>query len=106
MCPRCGKATLFEAPARIATECEACQLDYSELERGARWSGLLTIIMAVLLISAAMGIDIALQPPFWLQVLIWSVVTVAGILGGLRLYKTALLYAQYEAKLEKENADT
>ncbi|MCK0128812.1 DUF983 domain-containing protein [Erythrobacter sp. F6033] len=96
---------MFEAPARIAVKCESCDLDYSELERGSRWAGLLTILIAVLLICAAMGIDILIQPPFWLQAVFWSVTTIAAVLGGLRLYKTALLYAQYEAKLEKENAD-
>nr|WP_298926650.1 DUF983 domain-containing protein [uncultured Erythrobacter sp.] len=95
---------MFEAPARIALKCDACELDYSELERGARWAGLLTILIAVLLISAAIGIDMALQPPFWLQAVFWSVITITAVLGGLRLYKTALLYAAYDAKLEQEKS--
>lgn len=102
LCPRCGAPTLFEAPARVAIKCGSCALDFSELERGARWAGLLTIVIAVLLISAAIGIDILLQPPFWLQAVFWSVATIAGVLGGLRFYKTALLYAQYEAAIEKD----
>ncbi|TRD10542.1 DUF983 domain-containing protein [Erythrobacter insulae] len=102
LCPRCSDPTLFEAPARIAISCESCGLDFSELERGARWSGLLTILIAVVLISAAIGIDMALQPPFWLQAVFWSAATITAVLGGLRLYKTALLYAQYEAQSDKE----
>ena len=104
LCPRCGEATLFEAPASIAVQCENCRLDYSEIERGARWTGLMTIAIAAVLISAAIGIDIALKPPFWLQAVFWSAVTITSVLGGLRIYKTALLYAQYEAKLERENS--
>lgn len=103
-CPRCGAATLFEAPARIALSCEKCDLSFAELERGARLAGLVTILVAAVLISFAMAIDIYLRPPFWLQVLIWAPLTMAVVIGTLRLYKTVLLYRQYEVTVEKGEA--
>lgn len=101
LCPRCGAATLFEAPARIALSCDKCGLALTELERGGRHAGLVTVLVAAILIGLAMVVDIYLRPPFWLQVLVWAPVTMAVVIGTLRLYKTALLYRQFEAQAEK-----
>ncbi len=100
LCPRCGAATLFEAPARIALTCENCGLSLAVLERGARLAGLVTILVAAVLIGLAMAIDIYLNPPFWLQVLVWAPLVMAVVIGTLRFYKTALLYRQYEVRAE------
>ncbi len=101
LCPKCGAATLFEAPARIALSCDKCGLALTELERGGRLAGLVTILVAALLIGLAMAADIYLRPPFWLQVVVWAPVTMAVVIGTLRLYKTVLLYRQYEIRAEK-----
>ena len=101
LCPRCSAPTLFETPAGIAFECDACGLDFTQYERGARLAGLLTIIVAALLIALAMGIDIWLRPPFILQALFWTPVTILTVIGVLRLFKTALLYARYEKRQDK-----
>ncbi|MFU7527929.1 DUF983 domain-containing protein [Qipengyuania sp. ASV99] len=100
LCPRCGEKTLFEAPARIAMKCSNCELDLGALERGGRFAGLLTVIIAVVLMVIAVAIETALRPPLWLQAAIWAPVTVGGVIYALRLYKTALLYAAYD-KLER-----
>jgi uncharacterized protein (DUF983 family) len=96
LCPRCGGKSLFEAPARIALECSQCGLKFSEFERGGRFAGLVTMAVAALLITVAMVIENAYRPPLLLQALIWAPVTITAVLGTLRLYKTALLYARYD----------
>jgi len=96
LCPRCGKATLFEAPARVALKCPDCKLDLGALERGGRFAGMLTVILAVLLMMIAVGIETAFRPPLWLQAAFWAPVTVGGVIFALRLYKAALLYAAYD----------
>ena len=96
LCPQCGAPTLFEAPARIALECSSCGLKLAELERGGRLAGLLTILVAVLLIAIALGIESTFRPPILLQLVIWAPLTVMSVIGVLRLFKTALLYRQFE----------
>ncbi len=96
LCPRCAEATLFEAPARVALTCEACGLDLGALERGGRFGGVLTALVAILLMLAAVGVDMALDPPLWLQAAFWAPVTVVAVIGALRLFKTVLLCASYE----------
>lgn len=101
LCPRCGAKTLFEAPARVALTCTNCDLDLGALERGARFAGLLTALLAVILIMIAYAVEAVLAPPLWLQAAFWAPVTVGVVVFTLRLFKTTLLYARYERRLEK-----
>ncbi|MEO1048625.1 MAG: DUF983 domain-containing protein [Pseudomonadota bacterium] len=95
LCPNCGAPTLFEAPARVAGQCPACGQELAALERGGRLAGLLTIAVAALLITAAIAVEELLRPPLWLQVIVWAPLTVAAVLGGLRLLKTASVYREF-----------
>ena len=103
LCPRCAAKTLFEGPARFAFKCNNCGLKLAELERGGRLAGLVTIIVALILIGMALAIESTLRPPLLLQALVWAPVTVGVGVGVLRLFKTALLYRQYE--IVQEQAD-
>jgi uncharacterized protein (DUF983 family) len=96
LCPRCGAKTLFAAPAGLADQCVACGLDIMRLERGGRFVGVLTMLLALMLILAALGVDEWLRPPIWASLLFWGPVTVAGVIFGLRFYKTMWVYHQYE----------
>lgn len=96
LCPRCGAKSLFEGPARLAPQCGNCGLKLAELERGGRLAGVVTILVAAVLIAIALAIEINFRPPLWLQALVWAPVTVGAVIGVLRLFKTALLYRQYE----------
>jgi uncharacterized protein (DUF983 family) len=100
LCPRCSERTLFEAPARLALSCSACALDFGALERGGRFAGVLTALLAVVLICAAVGADTWLRPPLWLSLAVWGPVTVASVIGALRLYKTICVYHQFEERSE------
>ena len=97
-CPRCGAKTLFEAPAQRAIRCGSCSLPFAELEGSGRFAGMFTAIVAVILIILATGLDMLLQPPFWLQVAIWGPATVIVVLGSLRLFKTVPLLANYQRR--------
>ena len=96
LCPRCGAKTLFAAPAALAEECGQCGLDFRKLERGGRFVGILTMLLALVLILAALGVDEWLRPPLWASVLFWGPVTVGSVIGALRFYKTMWVYHQYE----------
>ncbi|PLK28104.1 hypothetical protein C0V72_00715 [Porphyrobacter sp. TH134] len=96
MCPRCGGKTLFAAPAALADECANCGLDIRSLERGGRFVGVVTMLLALVLILAALGVDEWLRPPLWASFLFWGPLTVVSVIFGLRLYKTMWVYHQYE----------
>ncbi len=98
LCPRCGAKTLFAAPAALAEECGACRLDILSLERGGRFVGILTMLLALVLIIAALAVDEWLRPPLWASFLFWAPVTVGSVIGGLRFYKAMWVYHQYEER--------
>ncbi len=98
LCPRCGGKTLFEAPARVAITCSQCELNLGALERGGRLAGVLTAFLAILLMLAALAIEAAFRPPLVFQAAFWAPVTMVTVIGSLRLFKTALLYAAFEGQ--------
>jgi len=98
LCPRCGAKTLFEGPAALAEECRACGLDLLALERGGRFVGVVTMLLALVLIMAALGLDEWLRPPLWLSLLVWAPVTVGSVVFALRFYKTMWVYHQFEER--------
>jgi uncharacterized protein (DUF983 family) len=98
LCPRCGAKTLFAAPAGLAEECSACGLDFLALERGGRFVGVVTMLLALALILAALGVDEWLRPPLWASLLFWGPVTVGSVIFALRFYKTMWVYHQYEER--------
>ena len=100
LCPRCSEPTLFEAPARMALTCSHCELDFGALERGGRFIGMVTALVAIIFIIIAYAIEATLRPPLWLQAAFWAPVTVGGVIYALRLFKTVLLYASYERQKE------
>jgi len=96
LCPRCGAKTLFAAPAGLADDCSACGLNILSLERGGRFVGVVTMLLALALMLAALGVDEWLRPPLWASLLFWGPVTVGGVIFALRFYKTMWVYHQYE----------
>lgn len=101
LCPQCGAPTLFEAPARIALRCDACGLDLGQLERGGRFGGVLTALVAILLILLSVGLDEVFSPPIWLQAAIFAPLTVFSVIGALRMFKTVMVYATYEGRIDE-----
>ena len=77
-------------------ECSNCGLDFTQYERGGRFGGMLTAIVAIVLIMLAYAVEATLRPPLWLQAAFWAPVTVGTVIYSLRLFKTVLLYAAFE----------
>lgn len=95
LCPECGAKTLFAAPARFSDTCENCGLDYTAFNVGDGPAAILTLLLGALIIAAAIGLDVALRPPFWVHVLLWVPLTSLMVLFSLRLAKGALLIAEH-----------
>ena len=55
-------------------------------------------LLGALIIAAAISLDVAVRPPFWVHVLIWVPVTSLMVLFSLRIAKGALLIAEHRNK--------
>lgn len=95
LCPQCGARTLFDGVARFAPRCPECGLDYSRFNVGDGPAAFLTLLVGALVVGLALWLELSASPPFWVHVLLWVPLTVALVLGGLRLAKAALLASEY-----------
>ncbi len=105
LCPRCGTKTLFAGLAKFADRCEKCGLDYSSFNVGDGPAALLTLVIGALVVALAVGVDVAFNPPFWVQALIWIPFTAALTFWSLRVAKAALLAAEYRNKAREAGMD-
>ena len=97
-CPRCQARTLFVGPVKFAERCRVCGLDFGAFNVGDGPAVFLTLIVGALIVGLAIWVDVAVRPPFWVHALIWVPVTVAVVMGGLRVMKALLLMAEYRNK--------
>ena len=95
LCPRCGARTLFDSWIRFAPSCRACGLDFSKFNVGDGPAAFLILIVGGLVTGLAMWLQLSFGPPWWVHVLLWLPLTVALVVGGLRLAKAWLLVSEY-----------
>jgi len=80
---------------RFADRCSACGLDFTLFNVGDGPAAFLTLILGTLVTILAIALELIAHPPLWLHMLIWIPVTLAGVIGSLRLAKAALMAAEY-----------
>ncbi|GAA0679418.1 uncharacterized protein (DUF983 family) [Sphingomonas insulae] len=106
LCPRCAQPTLFAGWIRFADRCRACGLDYGRFNVGDGPAAFLTLILGTIVVAGAIALELTLHPPLWLHMLIWIPVTLAGVVGSLRLAKGALIAAEYRNAAREGRIDT
>ena len=80
---------------RYADKCRACGLDFSAFNVGDGPAAFLTLILGTIVVIGAVALELIWSPPLWLQMLIWTPVTLAGVILSLRLAKGWLLALEY-----------
>jgi uncharacterized protein (DUF983 family) len=95
LCPHCGARSLFDGATRFAPRCRECELDYSRFNVGDGPAAFLTLLIGGLIVGLALWLELAVAPPFWVHALLWLPLTVALVLGGLRIAKAALLASEH-----------
>lgn len=104
LCPRCGAPTLFAGVVRFATRCRACGLDFTSFNVGDGPAAFLTLGVGTLITILALVVDATLRPPVWLHLILWPTLTLAAVIGGLRLAKGALMAAEYRTAAREGRA--
>ena len=95
LCPRCGAPTLFSGWVSFAPRCRGCGLDFTGFNVGDGPAAFLILIVGALVVAAALVLELAVEPPWWVH-LIWVPVAAALTIGGLRLAKAWLLVQEYK----------
>ena len=98
LCPQCGAQTLFVSPVRFAERCRMCGLDYAQFNVGDGPAAFLTLIVGGIILALALVMEFKAHPPLILHLLLWPVLTVACVVGSLRVAKGMLLTLEYKNK--------
>ncbi len=95
LCPRCGEKTLLAGFIAFAPRCTACGLDFEAFNVGDGPAAFLTTIIGTLVTIAAVVVALTWNPPWWVHVLLWLPITLAAVMGSLRITKGMLLALEY-----------
>ncbi len=98
LCPRCGAKTLFAGWTAFAPRCRACGLDFDKFNVGDGPAAFLTMIVGAVIVILAVWLQLAVEPPWWVHVLLWVPLTTLGVIFGLRAAKAALLWSEFRQK--------
>ncbi|MCB2049360.1 MAG: DUF983 domain-containing protein [Novosphingobium sp.] len=96
LCPQCGARTLFEGVATFAPRCRVCGLDFARFNVGDGPAAFLTMVVGALIVGLALWLQLAVEPPFWVHIVLWVPLTAVAVVWGLRAGKAALLAAEYQ----------
>jgi len=95
LCPRCSERTLFDGPVKFAPRCRACGLDFAAFNVGDGPAAFLILIIGAVVVGLALWLELAVSPPVWVHVLLWPIVTLALVIGSLRVGKGMLVTLEY-----------
>jgi uncharacterized protein (DUF983 family) len=94
-CPRCGQGRLFAGFLTVRARCEACGLDYAFADAGDGPAVFVILLAGLIVVAAALVVEFAYQPPFWVHAALWGPLILVVTLVPLRLVKGLLIALQY-----------
>jgi uncharacterized protein (DUF983 family) len=97
-CPRCGNGKLFRGFLTPAPRCESCGLDYSFADAGDGPAVFVILIAGFIVVGAALLVEIAYEPPYWVHALLWIPLILITTLWPLRAMKGLMIALQYHHK--------
>ena len=100
-CPRCGQGRLFEGFLKLRKSCEVCGLDYAFADPADGPAFFVLTVGCLPVIAFAAWLEIAYQPPYWVQLVTTLPLIFLTCLPPLRPLKGWLVATQYIYKAEE-----
>lgn len=100
-CPRCGQGKLFSAFLTVAPGCEVCGLSYAFADAGDGPAFFVSMIAGAVITGLALLVEVAYEPPVWVDVVLFVPLTLVLCIGPLRPLKGLLIAQQYRMKAEQ-----
>jgi uncharacterized protein (DUF983 family) len=94
-CPRCERGKLFQGFLSLRPRCDVCGLDFSFADAGDGPAVFIILFAGFVVVGAALIVEVAYQPPFWLHAVLWGPLILLLTLGPLRPLKGLLVALQY-----------
>src|ERR1051325_12215059 len=90
-CPRGGNGKLFSGYITLKPRCEVCGLDYAFIDAGDGPAVFVILFAGFIVVAAALFVEVAYQPPYWLHAALWLPLILVVTLGPLRSMKAVLI---------------
>jgi uncharacterized protein (DUF983 family) len=100
-CPRCGQGALFRRGLVLREKCDSCGLSYAFADSGDGPAVFAIFILGVLILGGALLVEFKLNPPVWVHVLLWGILTPLLAFFLLRVLKATLIALQFKHKAEQ-----
>jgi uncharacterized protein (DUF983 family) len=89
---------MFEGFLTVQPTCAKCGLDYSFADAGDGPAVFVILIGGAIVVFAALMIEVAYQPPYWVHAALWLPLILIVTLLPLRMVKGLLIALQYHHK--------
>ncbi|MEM7427748.1 MAG: DUF983 domain-containing protein [Pseudomonadota bacterium] len=95
-CPRCGEGNLFAGFLTPADGCGVCGLAYDFADAGDGPAWFIMTGIGFVVAAAALIVEVAYQPPYWLHAAMWLPLALALCILPLRPLKGLMIARQYQ----------
>jgi uncharacterized protein (DUF983 family) len=100
-CPACGRGKMFTGYLTLVPRCSVCGLDYSFGDPGDGPAVFVILVTGFIVVGAALFVEMAYAPPYWLHALLWGPLAILLPLLLLRSFKGVLIALQYKHKAQE-----
>lgn len=100
-CPRCGSGSLFHNGLMLKPGCSICGLDYTFIDTGDGPAVFAILILGFVVLGGALFVEFRYEPPVWVHVVLWGILTPLLAFGLLRFLKATLIALQWHHKAEE-----
>ncbi len=100
-CPRCGEGKLFSSFLTVAPKCGHCGLDFSKVVSGDGPAVFVILILGVIMVGGALWVEVTFSPPYWVHVVLWVPMLIAGVALMLPWFKATLIALQYKHEAQE-----
>lgn len=97
-CPRCAQGRLFAGFLAVAPVCAACGLELKARDTGDGPAVFVVLIVGGLVVAAALIVEAAYQPAFWVHAVLWIPLILVLSLGLLRPLKGTFYAINYRRR--------
>lgn len=100
-CPRCGRGSLFHNGLMLRPACGSCGLDYKFIDTGDGPAVFAILILGFVILGMALFVEFHYEPPVWVHVVLWGLLTPLFAFVLLRFLKGMLIALQWTHKAEE-----
>lgn len=105
LCPSCGGTSVFSGFLDLHPACPACGADFRDADSGDGPAFFVMFLVAILVTPPVILVQVWLEPPAWVQMLIWAPVVLGLSVAFLRPFKSTLFALQWRYRAEEARWD-